>query len=466
VSRLVQAALLSLLAVGCAVGPDYVPPTLETRAAYLEGGEGAASRPEDGAASRAAPWWTTFGDPTLAAFVDDAARGAYDLRVAAARVEEAFAARGVARTAALPNVDATASAARRRESGSGLFFSEPISYDNLRAGLETSWEIDLFGRVRRQIEAAEADAGAAEEALLDATRVVVAEVVAEYAALRGAERELRTTLRNAEVQSGVLNLVERLAEAGVGAEVDAARARSLLNETLALTPNLRARIAEGAHRLSILTGLDAAVVKARLNEGGTPTPPATPEAGVPSDLLRARPDVRVAERELAAATARIGVATADLYPRVTLTGLFGVESVEAESLFESKAVSFGVGPSIRWPLLDYGATRDRVAAAGARQKAALARYEHVVARAIAEVETALAFVAARRATLERLALALAHANEAARLVEERFSVGASSFLDVLDSRRRVLAIETDKVRAETALNLDLVALNRALARSA
>lgn len=465
-ARIVLAAALAL-AAGCAVGPDYERPDVATPAAYLEAGA-AASRPEsrtDAAASRPRPWWETFEDPTLVAFVDAAARSSYDLRVAAARVDEVFALRGAARAARYPQLDATAGADRRRESGNSLFFSDPLTYDRLRVGLESSWEIDFFGRVKRQIEAAEADLGAAEETLADATRLVVGQVVEEYVALRGAERERATVARNAEAQRGVVALVERLAATGIGVEADVARARALLSETESAVPALDARIAGGAHRLAVLVGEDASAVKARLAAPTVPVAPTTPDPGVPSDVLRARPDVRAAERELAAATARIGVATADLFPRISLTGLFGLESTEPGTLFQGDSVSYGVGPSLRWPALDYGATKNRITAAGARQAAALARYEHAVAQAVAEVETALALQRGRRLVLDRLAEALGHTREALRLVEERYGVGATSFLDVLDARRRTLAVESDFVRAETALLLDLTALNRALGRS-
>lgn len=461
------AVALVLGGAGCAVGPDYERPELALRDAYLEA-DGAASRPEsrpEEAASRPAPWWTSFGDPTLVACVEAAARSSFDLRIASARVEEVFALRGVARAALFPAVDATAGAERRRESGNSLFFSEPLAYGRYRAGLESSWEIDLFGRVKRQIEAAEADAGAADETLADVVRLVVGQTVEEYFNYRGARREAETTARNAEAQRGVVELTERLASSGIGVEADVARAKALLRETESALPALEARATASLHRLATLIGEDAAVTRARLAADASPAAPPTPDPGVPSDILRARPDVRAAERELAAATARIGVATADLFPRLTLTGLFGLESTEPATLFQGDSVSFGVGPSIRWPALDYGATRDRIAAAGARQSAALARYEQTVARAVAEVESALAAARGRRLTLASLAEALAHTREALRLVEERHRVGATSFLDVLDARRRALAVETDFVRTETALLLDLAALRRALGSS-
>ncbi len=228
-------------------------------------------------------------------------------------------------------------------------------------------------------------------------------------------------------------------------------------------PLLEGRIAGGAHRLAVLTGGDAADIRKRLADAGTlPATPPSPELGVPSDLLRARPDIRAAEREVAAATARIGVATADLYPRITLNGRFGIDSTESSTLFDSGSFSFGFGPALRWPVLDYGKVRAQIRAQGARQRAALANYELTVAQAIMEVETSIALLRSRRSSRESLAEALAHDREALTLVEARFREGTTSFLDVLDAQRRVLAAEAGFTRTETELLLDFVALNRAL----
>jgi len=449
--------LLPLLAACAAVGPDYVAPEPPARDRFLEAGrEPGAERPSE--------WWAALADPTLTSLVRDAVDRSFDLRVAAARVEEARALRGVARADRYPSVDAVASAERTRDSEHAVFSAGGSSaYSQHRLGFESSWELDFWGRVRRRIEAADADQAAAEELLADARRVVIAQVASEYVALRGAERELEVTRRNLETQRATADLTRSQAEEGIGQHADAERARGLLHETEAAVPLLEARVVAGAHRLAVLTGGDAEEVKRRLAAAPSlPASPPAPALGLPSELLKARPDIRAAERELAAATARIGVAVADLYPRVTLTGRFGTEATQAKTLFDSDSISFGIGPALRWPVLDFGRVRAQIRAQGARQQAALASYERVVAQAIQEVETAVASLRARQGNRDRLAEALVHNQESLRLVDVRYREGATSFLDVLDAQRRVLSVEAEMARAQTALQLDYVALSRAL----
>jgi multidrug efflux system outer membrane protein len=299
--------------------------------------------------------------------------------------------------------------------------------------------------------------------LADTTRIVIAQVASEYVDIRGAERELEVLRRNLESQRSTAELTERLRTEGLGLDADVARVRGLMFETESGIPLLEARVSGGAQRLAVLTGGDAERIKELLAAPREPTPlPGPPALGVPSDLLQARPDVRAAERELAAATARIGVQTADLFPRVTLFGRFGLDSTESTRLFQTDSISYGVGPSVRWPVLDFGAIRCQIQAQGARQRASLARYERVVAQALSEVESAIAALKARQKSRDLLADAVAQNSDAFRLVEARFREGASSFLDVLDAQRRLLLVEALLVRSETQLLLDFIALSRAL----
>jgi NodT family efflux transporter outer membrane factor (OMF) lipoprotein len=449
-------AVLCLLIAACKVGPNYVRPEVPMRAAYLEGAPD--SRPR-----QAARWWEEIGDPALQELIREAGERSYDLRIVVARVDETLALRGVARAGLYPPVDATAAIQRQQDSGNSLFFTEPMRYTNWRVGLESSWEVDLWGRVRREIEAATADVGAATEMLADTTRIVIAQVASEYVEVRGAERELEVLRRNLESQRSTTELTERLREEGLGLDADVARAKGLMRETEAGIPLLEARVSGGAHRLAVLTGGDAERIKELLAAPAVRPPlPGPPALGVPSDLLLARPDVRAAERELAAATARIGVETGDLFPRVTLFGRFGLDSTEATRLFDTDSISYGVGPAVRWPLLDFGAIRCEIVAQGARQRAALARYERVVAQALTEVESSIAALKARQRSRDILADAVTQNSDAFRLVEARFREGASTFLDVLDAQRRVLLVEALLVRSETQLLLDFIALARAL----
>jgi multidrug efflux system outer membrane protein len=456
------AGIAAVLALGaCMVGPDYTPPAIETRPGYVETPpEGPAAAPDgDGL------WWHALQDPTLESLVQAAELSSYDLRVAAARVLETQALRSGAQAEQFPNIEAVGSATRLKDSGNTFFKFD--GSDDTRSqyvvGAQGSWELDFWGRVRRAVEAADADLAAAHELLRDAQRLVVASVASEYVELRGAERELAVARRNIESQRDTLQLTESLVAEGLGNHADVARARGLLRETESTIPLLEARVAGNLHRLTVLTGLDATVLKQRLAEpDALPETPITPDLGVPADLLRKRPDVRAAERELAAATARIGVATGDLFPRITLDGRFAFDSTEASTLFQNDSISFGVGPALRWPLLDFGRVRARIAAEGARQESALASYERTVAQAISEVEIAVASLRSRGLSRAVLAEAVAANRESAQLIDVRFRAGAVSFLEVLDAQRRVLLVEAELARAQTELLLDFVALNRAL----
>jgi outer membrane protein, multidrug efflux system len=450
-------AILVFLLAGCrAVGPNYVPPAPALPARYAE------SRPDSAPRTRV-DWWHDLGDPALDALVAEARSRSFDLRIVAARVDEARALRSIAIARQFPPVDVTASAQKIQDSGNSVFFTEPMQYGQLRTGLESSWELDFWGRVRREVRASTADMQAVEAMLADAFRTVVAQVATEYVDLRGAERELLVTASNLETQRGTLKLTEDLARDGLGIEADVARSRGLVHETESLAPPIESRIAGGAHRLAVLTGTDVETVRAQLAHASTlPVVPPFPALGVPSELAQARPDIRAAERALAAATERIGVAVADLYPQITLNGRFGVEATDGARLFETNSISFGVGPALRWPAIDYGTVRNRICAQGARARAALAEYERVVASALMEVETSIASLLGRQKSRDSLAGAVEANREAARLVEARFREGAGTFLDVLDAQRRVLLSEAMLARAETLVLLDYVTLRRAL----
>jgi NodT family efflux transporter outer membrane factor (OMF) lipoprotein len=451
------ASICALSAAGaCTVGPDYEKPETPMRERYLE------SAAEPGVA-RAQPWWLEAQDLTLNDLIRDAASHSYDLRIVAARVDEAIALRGGVASRQFPHVDATASVRHQRDSENGSFPIDSSAYRQFLIGLESSWEVDIWGRVRREVEAATADVEAAHELYLDAVRIVIAQIGAAYFDLRGAERELEVTRRNIEAQRGIVELTERLSAEGLGTDADVARARGLLRETEAAVPLLEARVAGNVHALAVLSGGDAADIRRRVVESKpAKILPTAPPLGIPSELLKARPDIRAAERELHAATARIGVATADLYPRVSLTGRFGFESTEGKSLFDAGSMSFGIGPALRWPLLDFGFVRSQIEAQGARQRGVLARYEQVVAQALTEVESSLASLQSRARNRASLAQAVDESRESLRLIDFRFREGATSFLDVLDAQRRLFLVEAELARAETQMLLDFVALSRAL----
>ena len=329
-----------------------------------------------------------------------------------------------------------------------------------------SWELDVFGRVRRNVESQRADAAATAADLAAAQVAIVGEVARSYLELRGLQERLRIARSNADNQRETLRIVEARLDAGRGTEFDTSRARGQLETTLSRIPPLAAAVDVTMHRLAVLTGQAPGALVARLDSGATPParlPVGVVDAGTPGELLRRRPDVSAAERRLHAATARIGVATADLFPRFTLGGLIGTQAFDTSALFgrdsETRLVVLGVD----WSFLDVGRVRARIAATDAAAAGTLAQYERTVLRALEETENALVRLGHARledAHLERAALDGARAAELARI---RYDAGASDLLDVLDAERTRLQAEDASADARTRSATAFVDLYKSLA---
>ncbi|HET9482396.1 MAG TPA: efflux transporter outer membrane subunit, partial [Xanthomonadales bacterium] len=405
-------------------------------------------------------------DPVLARLVEDTLAGNLDLRVALARLDRARALLRDARLDRVPVLRAQAGAADARSAAVDAPGAARDARDGERyeAGIVASWELDLFGRVRRNVEAqrAEADATAAD---LRALQVVLAgETARTYAELRGSQERLRVARDNATNQRETLRLVQARLDAGSGTEFDLARTRAQLEATLARIPAQEAAVARAIHRLSVLGGREPAALWPELSEPrSTPQLPARIDAGTPGDLLRRRPDVAAAEQRLHAATARVGVATADLFPRFTLAGLLGTAAGDAGDLFARDAESRSVALGIDWSFLDTGRVRARIAAADADAEGALAAYRQSVLLALEDVEGALVTYGRARVEDEHLARAAQDSDEAARLARVRFDAGAVDLLDVLDAERVRLQAQDDLAAARARSVASAVRLYVALA---
>ncbi len=475
------AALLGALAGGCAVGPDYKPPERATRGAYAalagpppaasegDGLPAPASVPTSGPASGPADlasWWARFEDPALNRLVERAVLGNLDLKIATARVQEARALRGVSRADLFPTVDATGSYARYRSSENrvpGLSFGSGDDRSLWTAGLDATWEIDVFGGIRRRIEAADADLRAAEEARRDTMVTLVAEVARNYAEARGLWRRLDVARRTVGAQEETLGLSRARLEAGLASELDVAQATAQLETRRAIIPALVTAHAQAIHRLGVLLGQEPASLAAELAGAGAPlAPPASVPVGLPSELLLRRPDVRRAERELASATARIGVATSELYPRFSISGAFGFESARVASLFDMDSRAWSVGPSVRWNVFDARRIRDRINAAGAVERQAMAAYERAVLQAFEEVENRLVAFTQEQSRRESLRAAAAANARAVALSDDLFRAGLRDFLNVLDSQRAAYDAEDQLVQSDVAVTTNLIALYKAL----
>lgn len=456
--RWVAAAGLSVLLAACAVGPDYARP--ETAAAEkFAAGDGYA------AAAPVAEFWRGFDDPLLTRLVEGALAANRDLRVALGRLDQARAIARLSRHDLLPTVTAGAAYTETRASASQAPGVPRAQRDAETYGgsLDAFWELDLFGRVRRGVEASRADAQAAAADLAALQVSVAAEVAATYFELRGLQERLRVARQNAANQEETLRLTQARLDAGRGTEFDVARARGLLELTRARIPALEAAALAAGHRLAVLNGRDPGALRAELEESRPlPALPQDVAVGAPAELLRRRPDIQAAERRLAAATARIGVATADLFPRVTFNGTLGVAASDLGELFTRDGQAYAFGPAIGWAFLDLGRVRARIDATDAGAAASLAAYEGTVLRALEEAENALVRYARTQAEARHLDTAAAAGARAAELARLRFEGGATDFLQVLDAERSLLESQDQLVQSRARTATALVAVYKAV----
>ena len=451
------AALLVL--AGCAVGPDYHRPATPVDAHYTNAGQPGLAEGE--ALER---YWTSFADPLLDSLVDDAFGHNKDLATAAANLRAARAARRLAGFDQFPTVTFSGSYTHNLLAQQQLpgVDQHDREFDTADAGFEGLWELDLFGRVRRNVEAARADVGAATATLQDARVSVIAEVARDYFVLRGLQDQLALTERNAENQLNTLKLTRVRLEAGRGNELDTARAEAQWRTTLASIPTLEALIATTMYRISVLTGRQPAALNERLKPQPAPNLPPLNSIGTPELLLRRRPDIRIAERRLAGATARVGVAVGDLFPKVTLTGSFGYIAPTFGDLGQGEARFFSIGPGISWAAFDLGRVRARISTARAETDAAFSSYEGAVLNALQDTEGALVSYGRSQSHRESLAAAAAASDKASDLARKRFEGGLVDFLEVLDAERTALTAELVFSQSRTDEATSLIAVYKAL----
>lgn len=413
-----------------------------------------------------AEFWRSFGDARLSALVDRALRENHDLRIAYANFESANALLRGARFDRLPTVTASANASDNQLSADQAPGLDRDQRDgrNYDVGAHLSWELDLFGRVRHGVQAQRADTDAVARDLQAMQVAIVAEIARDYIELRGLQERLRVAQDNAASQAETLRLVEEGFKAGRGTEFDTARARAQLESTSARLPALQAEIAATMHRLAVLSGQMPEALLADL-QAPQPLPALPPgvDPGTPGELLRRRPDVAAAESRLASATARIGVAKADFFPRFTLGGLIGSQSVSAGSLFERDSETHFVALGIDWSFLDVGRVRARLAAAHAKADGELARYQQTVLQALEETENALVRYGHARDEDRKLSAAALDSAKAAQLARIRYEAGAADLFEVLDAERSNLQAQDAAVQGRTRSFADLIGVYKALA---
>lgn len=451
---------IAVCLAGCAVGPDYRQPSPAVTAQFTNGT--AASFTAEEAQKE---FWTVFGESTLNDLVQAALLENKDLARARANLRASRAARRLVGFDAYPTVSASGGYTRRLQSEQELpgATRDQREYEAADAGFDASWELDFFGQVRRGVEAARAEEQVAAAALQDAQVIVTAEVARNYFVLRGLQDQLAVAVRNAENQRQTLGLTQARLNAGRGTELDTSRAEAQLKTTLASIPPLQTSIATTIYRLSVLTGRMPQELSATLS---TPQPlPALPQLnaiGSPETLLRRRPDIRVAERTLAASTARIGVAVGDLFPKVTFIGSAGYNAANFGELGNAGTDTFILGPRISWAALDLGRVRSRIHIAEAQTDAALAAYESAVLTALEETEGALISYGYAQSRRDTLAEAATASSKAANLARARFEGGLTDFLNVLDAERDALSAQDSLAQSRTQTATSLVAIYKAL----
>ena len=463
-AALLTTAALTLALAACTVGPNHVRPAV----AVPERFSGASPAVDADAPQPAvdAAFWRDFGDPQLDALVERTLAANHDLRIALAQYDRANALLRGAKFDRLPTITGSAAASDSRASADqqpGVPRADRDA-DAYAVSANAAWELDVFGRIRRGVEAGRAEAAAGAADLAAAQVAIVGEVARTYFELRGLQERLRVARENADTQRDTLRLVEARLQAGADSAFDAARARAQQASTASRIPALEAQIAVAMHRLAVLSGqTPEALVDALSTPKALPSLPAGIDPGTPGALLRRRPDIAAAEARLHAATARVGVATADLFPRFTLGGLIGSQAIDADALFhrdsETRLASFGID----WSFLDVGRVRARIAAADADASGALAGYERTVLLALEDTENALVRHARAREEDALLAQAAQDSTAAAALARIRYRAGATGLLELLDAERTRLQAEDAFADARTRTTTTAVALYKALA---
>ena len=458
-----------VMGLGCAVGPDYRPPKTEVPQTWDGQAVVTPAQPSKTTTDPAklVEWWNAFNDPSLSSLVEMAVRSNLDLRQAEARIRQARAARGVAGAPLFPEVDASALYQRSQgssEVGGGGAVATVGGLRNLwQVGLDATWEIDIFGGTRRNIEAATADLRAAVEDHRDVLVTLVGEVGTNYLNLRGFQQQIAIAVKNLEAQKKTAQITHRRFEAGFVSRLDVANADAQVATTEAQIPVLESQARAAIYNLGVLLGREPGALGKDLARP-LPIPPTPPEVpvGLPSDLLRRRPDIRRAEAQLHAATARIGVATADLFPKFNLAGSFGISASDVAKLGNWTSNFWSWGPSVTWPIFAGGRIYWNIKVQDALQEQALAAYEKTVLTALKDVETALVAYAKEQERRKTLAEAVASNRQAVDLAMKLYVAGKTDFLNVLTAQRSLFVNEDALTLSTRNLATNLVALYKAL----
>jgi outer membrane protein, multidrug efflux system len=458
--RALMLGWFAALLAGCSVGPNYHPPRAALPANWTEVGFGGTTNRE----ASLAQWWKKLGDAELDSLIDSAVKANYDLKAAEARVRTARALRGVAVADFIPTIDAVGSLTRTRLSQNAQTLPvKVLDTDIYQTGFDASWEIDVFGGKRRALQAANADLQATEEDRRAVLVSLLAEVARNYVELRGAQRRIAIARQNLRAQQEVLEITQLRFDKGLASELDVSQAKAVLASTQSEVPTLETILKQASHRLSVLLGQPPGALEATLaNEAPIPAPPPEVPTGLPAELLRRRPDVRRTERQLAAATARIGVATAELFPKFFLTGAGGFESLKAANLISPASEFWSAGPSVQWRLLEYPRLRAQIRAQTGQQEQALAQFNQTVLTSLEDVENALVAYAKEKERYRWLGDSVIANRRSLELANQLYTTGLGEFINVLEAERLLYQADDALAQSQRTVTENLVALYKAL----
>ncbi len=456
----VLTCLVPMLVAGCAVGPDYHPsepslPTSWVGVTETHQPSVVTDQPAD-----LARWWQQLGDPTLTALVEEALRANLSLALAEASLRQARAVRGIAVGGLWPS--AIASAAYQRQTGP-QYSPDGSSRSLYQAGLDAAWELDFFGGMRRSVESADAGVQAAIEDIRDVQVSIAAEAALDYIQLRGAQQEIVTARNNLKVQQQTADITRKLYKVGFDSGLDMANAESTVATTESQIPVFETAARQSIYALSVLLARQPGDLVERLSPmGDLPAIPEQIPAGIPSDLLRRRPDIRQAEAQLHSATAQIGVAVAQLFPQFSLTGDMNWQSNMVNTWLQSSRRSLFFGPAVTWPVFQGGATVSNIHAQEALRDQAFITYQQTVLTALQDVENALIAFAKEQQHYKSLSDAVAADHKAVDLSLRLFQEGQTNFLSVLTAQRTLYTDDSAFTQSRENIGADLIALYKAL----
>ena len=464
--RAIALGAVILGAAGCMVGPDYRRPDVASPPSWGELAPVAPPAGRSDAIIDGTPtaWWTTFDDQLLTSIIQRTVQQNLTLQQAEARVREARALRRIAAADLWPQIGASGSYSRTRTSKNGPNpGTKGMWFDLFQAGFDANWEVDVFGGIRRSVEAADASVEAAEEDRNAVLVSLMAEVGLEYVTYRSLQQRIELASENLSSQKGTLDLTRRLFNAGLAPELDVQRAAAQVATTASAIPLLEQQAAQAMHGLGVLIGQPPMALQQELAAvGPIPGPPAQVAVGLPSELLLRRPDVARSERQLAAQTAEIGVATRDLFPRFFISGLADLQSIRASDFFDWQSRALSIGPSASWPVFQGGRIRANIELQTEAQQELLAAYQAVVLQAFEDVEDALVAFSHEQATRAQLEDAVRANQRAAELARNLYAQGLTDFLTVLVAQVNLLETQDALAQTEGDVAIQLIALYKAL----